>query len=475
MASLTANLILGTAGLQAQSKGLQVAGSNLNNVNTPGYSRQQAVLSAGTTIDGTYGPEATGVVIQGVTQARDTFLDQQVQTEASLTSGLTAKQSVYGQVQTALGQDINTTGQSSGVAGLSTSTSGIGGSLDDFFNAFQALSTAPSDPATKSTVIESAGELVDKINTADQNLAGVQSNLTTQIGSEVTSANQLLSQIAGLNKQIATFEVGSPGGALALRDQRESALEQLAGFMNIETKPDPSSGGQIQVFSRDATGNPVTLVDKSNVVSSISTSGSAIQAGSPPTTLALTSGSLTTELQARDGFTQSVRNDLGSLAAQLVTAVNTAANPSGSGQNILAAGTGGTLIAVDPGLTTNTLQASATGNAGGNELANAVASVANQTFSTSGGDQIDGTLGGFYGATVAQVGTALSTAGSDLEDQQLSQQLAVSNQNQESGVSLDEETTSLMQFQRAYQASAHFISVVDNLLDVVINQMGVVS
>jgi flagellar hook-associated protein 1 FlgK len=41
-----------------------------------------------------------------------------------------------------------------------------------------------------------------------------------------------------------------------------------------------------------------------------------------------------------------------------------------------------------------------------------------------------------------------------------------------SGVSLDEEAAELMKFQRAYQASARVISVVDQMLDIVVNSLG---
>ncbi len=456
----------------AQSKGLEVTGRNLANVNTPGYTRQRVDLSSGATMPGQYGPEAMGVSILGVSQARDIFLDRQVQTEKSLTASLTTKQDIYDRVQTALGQGINTTGQAVGVDGISAATGGINGELDEFFGAFQELSVNPSDVTAKATVLESAASLVEKINLADQRLAAVQSEVTEKIDSDVIGANQLLRDIAGLNEKIARYEVNSPGGALDLRDQRQSKLEELSSYMNFETRADPSGNGQIQVFARDGSGSEVPLVDKTVVVGSVSFTGSAFQAGAPPATLALTSGKLTTELQARDGFAQSVRDDLASFAAQLRDAVNTAYNPGGSGQDFFAAGTGGALISIASGLTAGTLQASATGDAGANEIANAVAAVANQKFSISGGDQIDGTLGGFFSATVARVGSALQTVGSDLEDQQLTESLALSRRDQVAGVSLDEETANLMKYQRAFQASARFVNVIDEMLDVVVNQLG---
>jgi flagellar hook-associated protein 1 FlgK len=70
------------------------------------------------------------------------------------------------------------------------------------------------------------------------------------------------------------------------------------------------------------------------------------------------------------------------------------------------------------------------------------------------------------------VGGALQSATSELEDQQLTEQLAIARREQVSGVSLDEETANLMKFQRAFQASARFVNVIDEMLDVVVNQIG---
>ena len=334
--------------------------------------------------------------------------------------------------------------------------------------------SAPIPPHTtpKTAVIESAKTLVDKINVADQRLAAVQSEITEKIGSGVANANQLLNDIAGLNEKIARFEANTPGGALDLRDQRQARLEELSTYLNFETRPNPNGNGQLHIFSRDGSGNEVTLVDKNTVVSPITFTGSSFVAGSPASALALTSGTLAVGLQARDGFTQTVRQDLAALATQLRVAVNTAYNPSGTGQDFFAAGAGSALLALAPGLTASNLRASASGDAGGNELANAVSSLASRQFSESAGDEISGTLGGFFGGTVARVGANLKTAAGELEDQRLTEQLAVSRRDQVSGVSLDEETANLMKFQRAFQASARLISTIDDMLDVVVNRMG---
>lgn len=457
----------------AQSKGLEVTGRNMTNVNTTGYSRQVLNLDSGGTYAGPNGPESMGVRITGVTQARDIFLDSQVQVEKSMTGGFTAQQDIYNRVEAALSQNIDTSSQSSAIDAAKNSTKGIGGALNDFFTAVQAWGNNPSDPAAKSPVLEAATTLVQRINDADSRLSDVQTDTTNQLNSDVNSVNQLLKDISGLNEQIGRYESGNPDSALDLRDQRQAKLEELSGYLNFETQTSASGNGQLDVIARDPSGNKVTLVAGNAVPGAISLSGSTFSAGSPPVALGLTTGSLVAKQTARDGFAQSVRDDLATFANQLQVAVNGAYNSSGTVGNFFAAGSGtGSLIQVDPNLTTSTLTATATGDAGANELAGAVAALATKKFSTANGDLIDGSMSGFYGSTVARVGTALKTASSNLQDQQLTEQLATSRRDQVSGVSLDEETANLMKYQRAFQASARYVTTVDSMLDTVVNQMG---
>jgi flagellar hook-associated protein 1 len=79
-------------------------------------------------------------------------------------------------------------------------------------------------------------------------------------------------------------------------------------------------------------------------------------------------------------------------------------------------------------------------------------------------DKVNGlSFSQFYGQMAARVGTALSdaTSGQDVQQSLLAQAKDLRQQLQ--GVSLDEEATILMQFQRAYQANSKFVSVIDEL------------
>jgi flagellar hook-associated protein 1 FlgK len=98
--------------------------------------------------------------------------------------------------------------------------------------------------------------------------------------------------------------------------------------------------------------------------------------------------------------------------------------------------------------------------------------VAHRAFSTAGGDVLDGTLGGFYSGAVSNLGQALATANSHVENQTGVEKLVRAQRDAVSGVSLDEEMADLVKYQRAFQASSRVFSVIDELLDNVVNRMG---
>ncbi|RMF03595.1 MAG: flagellar hook-associated protein FlgK, partial [Chloroflexi bacterium] len=84
------------------------------------------------------------------------------------------------------------------------------------------------------------------------------------------------------------------------------------------------------------------------------------------------------------------------------------------------------------------------------------------------------TLSEYYRAGIAELGQQAQQSVLMVENQDLLVQSLEERQEQISGVSLDEETTNLIQFQHAYQAAARVMTTVDGMLDTVINRMGLV-
>ncbi len=467
MSGLIGDLLSAASALNAHQAGVEIAGRNLANVNNPAYARQRVVLGDRVTVDGRLGPLGNGVEVLGVEQLRDRFLDAAVLGEVSQTALLTAQQSGLQRAESNLGEEVDRSGDSASIDSAGHSFHGISSALNDFFNAFDELAANPTDAGAKQVLLQKANILADKFNVTDQRLGALQADFTAQVASGARSVNLLLTQIADLNGNIAQFEIDKPGAALDLRDERQAKLEELAKFIDFKAPTIPGGNGQIQIVAKDTTGGDVLLVDKTTVRGGISFSGSTISGGAPATPLGLQGGALQGGLLARDGAVQQLRGDLKRTADQVAAAVNGAYSPAGG--NFFQVPPASGLLAVDLALNLNTLKTSATADAGANDLALAIADIARKSFSTGSGDVIDGTIGGGFTKTVSAFGESLSSVNSKLGDQALIEQMTTKQRDAVSGVSLDEETTDLMKFQRAYQASSRVIRVLDEMLDTLVN------
>ncbi len=465
MSGLFGSLNASVSAMSAQSRSIEIAGKNLANVNNSSYARQRVIYGDRGTVITPDGAESLGLEALGVQQMRDALLDRQVMREGSLSAYYTTMQSGYQGAQAGLGQTVASASSTS--SGNSSTDTGIGAALDDFFNSFQSLAANPTDTGQRQALVQGTSILTDRLQQANQNLTQTQSDLDARIGSDVTTANGLLSTIAGINAQIARFEVNNPGSAVDLRDQREAALEQLAAKVPVTVTD--TTRGQIQVSVKDSGGNDVALVTDGAVTNALGYDGTNVTAGSPPVVLALASGSIQGALDARNGAVQTIIANLNSLSSQLVTSVNKAYG----GSFFDPAGTTAGTIALASSVTPGNLQAGI-GAAGDNSIATAIAQLANQKFSTAGSppDAIDGTFATFYSGAVSNLGQALAGTNASVTNQTNIATIVQTQRDSVSGVNLDEEMANLMTYQRAFQASSRVFTTIDTLLDVVVNQLG---
>ena len=471
MSGLLGSLAANSKALSAQARAVETAGRNMANVNNVNYARQRVEFGDRGTVVTTTGPESMGLEALGISQLRDSLLDQQVLREVSLKAALDVSQSGLQKAQAGLGEQIDST--STDASSATGGSHGIAASLTDFFNAFQSFAANPTDVGERQNLVQRAGILTDRIQLTDTRLAQTQGDLTAQVTGDVATVNTDLQTIADLNDQIARLEINAPGSAVDLRDKRQAALEDLAGKISFETRPQPGSAGQIQVFAYDGAGAEVVLVDHKTVTGPVTFDGTTVKAGATATTLAPSGGSIKGALDTRDGAVQTLRNHIDTLAAQLVSSVNSAYNPTGTTGNFFdPAGATAASIKLAGGLTATNLKASDGGAAGDNTIALAVAGLASQTFSVAGGDLIDGTFSQHYSSAVTDLGQTLSGTNSRVSDQESIEKLVRAQRDAVSGVSLDEETADLMKYQRAFQASARVIQTIDSMLDTIINRLG---
>lgn len=456
--------------LNAQSVAIGVTSNNIANLNNPNYADEYVVFGTAGEVMTPQGEEDTGLQATSVQQYSDGLLNQQIMTQSGLVSSDSAQQGWLQQAQAGLGESLTNAATSTSSSSTSTTDSGLGLSLSNFMNGFTALAAQPNDSGTQQALIEQATTLTQNFQSIDQNLAQVQAAASTQAASDVTSANTLLAGIATLNIQIGAAEVNSPGSAVSLRDNREADLEKLAAILPINVKE--QSNGEDTVSTPDASGNPVVLVTQGRVQGSLAYANGMVTGGQPPTTLGLGAGSIQGAITASTGPIQSLRSSIDSLASQLVTAVNAAYNPSGTGANFFnPSGTTAGTISLAAGLNSSTLVAG-TGAAGDNSIATAVAALANTTYSTSAGDAIDGTFASYYANTVGNFGQSITNVTANLDDESNVQTLLTSQRNGISGVSMDQEMSNLVQFQQAYVASSETFNIVNQILGNEITSMG---
>ena len=449
---------------------METVGRNMANVNNQAYSRQRVIFGE----VAASGSASTGVDVIEIQQVRDALLDRQVVREKSSAAALAAETAAYERGEAAMGETISNVSDPSLAA--TTGGNSLANAMAGFFGAARQLSANPTNSTQKQMFVQTATTLTERFQFSNDRLAEVQSDLSAQVSNDVDKANLLLTTISDLNLMIASQESETGTKALTLRDQRQARLEDLAQVMNFKTTSLPDAPNQIQITATSATGVDTVILSAGTTLETLTfdDDGAAVRVASSATALALTGGSIKGHLLARDGALQTLRDSLDLLASQMVTSVNAVYNPGGAGQNFFdPAGTDAGSIQLASGLSGLNVRASVPGGAAGDgSVAQSISELDIQSFSSATGDAIDGTMGESYSAAISLFSYSLSQSRMQHENQTSVLNAVRGQRESVSGVSLDEEAAELMKFQRAYQASARVISVIDEMLDLVVNSMG---
>jgi flagellar hook-associated protein 1 FlgK len=418
-----------------------------------------------------------GVEAMGLRQNRDALLDKSVMREITSTSSLEAAKKVLESAETALGQFLDRTKDSTSIQNASgASGGGISDALTDFFNAWESFSVKPNDVGERQLLLAKAQILVDKINATDKRLEQVQKDADAQLTTDVGVVNDLLAEIAKTNEYIAKAELVRPFSAVDLRDQRQAKLEELSQYINVQFEPIVPDGlGQITVTS-----NGINLIDGKNVLGKFEYDLNSAVPTASNTRLKfnavddakdstfnlgnLPEGKLGAQITASTSDVKDARDAISLLATNLRSSINavyqkvdTINNPQFFSET-----------AAGSAITANNLKASS--KAGANDIALQIAGLGTDAIAGLGTNV---TFVGHFNKTVTIIAQELNTTNIRLEDQKLSEEMAVSNRDAFSGVSQDEEMTDLMKFQRSFQASARHVNVIDSLLEQVVNRLGV--
>lgn len=452
--------------LSVEQEATAVAGQNLANVNNPAYARQKLNVQTSTPLPTPVGNEGTGVQAVSITEVRDSILDNQIQAEGSVSGSLTAQQNALQNAESSLGEQLSSTTSSGATA--PASTTGLTSDLSNLFNAFQSLSTQPANLAQRQATVQSAQQVAGQLNSVSTGLATLRTNLNTSIGNDVTSSNQDLTDIASLNQQII-YAQGSGGTANDLVDLRQQKIEDLSGKVNLTTAAQPDGALNVSIGG-------VTMVSGGAVQDSLQTFDAGggqvlVRAQTAGTPLTLTGGSIQGSIDVRDGALATLQGSLNTLASQLITNVNGIYSggydlKGNTGQNLFT-GTDAASIGVNSSVVNDpsTFQASGTAGAtGDNAVVLALAQLANKPVAGLNNQTITQN----YAQTVGALGQALSSVNDQVNNNSSITKMLTNQRSSNSGVSVDEEMTNIIQFQKAYTASAELITTLNQMLETVV-------
>jgi flagellar hook-associated protein 1 len=331
---------------------------------------------------------------------------------------------------------------------------GIASSLEKFWGAWGDVTNGPEGAAARQSLVDQSRDVAQRINDLQSSLAGARQRAAdeyTSLAGAGGQVNQISTDLASTLNAIRSAEMtGSQPNDLY--DRRDLLLDQLSGMGQVSVTQSP--GG-----SSDVSLGGVTIVDADD------TSGIAtVPAGAFPLSFASSPGGrlgALLDLQSSTGPIASYQTDLAAMAKSLADSVNGIYGASGT--DFFTYGTGASGL---PELHLNEPAISATTLVGGLGGASDN-SIALQIEDLRGGDADKR-----YSQLVTRMGNEVAQASRSKATAQVLTDNLSDRRESVSGVSLDEEMTNIIRFQRAYQASARAMSTTDEMLDTLINRAG---
>ena len=479
MSNLLASLQSTASTLAAYDQVLQVTQNNVANASTPGYARQRQTLMA-MAFDPAYG-FAGGVRAGEVQSMRDEYAEISVRSQ-TLQLG-------------AAGQNVTSFSALQGVFDVS-GQSGIPNALNNLFSAFSAWAQSPADTVARQTVIERATDVATAFQQTASGVNKVAQSTEEQLQQTVDQVNTLAGQLRDLNAKVLNNSVANAG----LDAQVNSTLEELSQYVDITALK--QENGTVSVLLNGQT--PLVMADQQYKLTY-----NLNQPDTPPPvytdarplariqasdgkdiTAAITGGQLGALLDFRNRVLPTYvgdayqTGDLNTLAKQLASRVNelmTSGQVSDGADPVYGAPlftfdtANDTNVAqslsVDPSVTADQLGAI---DPGPPAVANGIPlALSGLSDPQAAADEVNGSsYNQFYGLMAARAGSGMNNAQSAQEVQQSAVAQAKQLRDQMSGVSLDEEATILIQFQRGYEANSRLISILSQLTDDLIKVIG---
>jgi len=462
MGGLFQGLEIGRRALLSHQVSLQTTGHNIANVNTLGYTRQRVRVAATRPNMTSIGSVGTGVSVIDIRHIRDLFLGQQYRDATKSLGQWGYKHKTLSQIESLINEPQDDS---------------LNDLLNQFWDAWSDLSTNSDSSSHRSMILAKANQLINTFHQLSGQLTALRDSIDRDLTNLTKDVNRLTSEIAVLNHQITTAELGG-SRANDLRDERDRLTNELASIIDVRTIEKANGatvvfmGAMVIVDSSDSFDIGTTIVNEGG------TSMHHIVWEGTDVRLKNLSGELAGLTESRDETIPSYIDDLNEMARTLVEEVNAIHEVGYGYQNGL---TGVSFF--DPAFTDaatirlnqdivqdiNRISASSTVD-GDNLIALQLADLRHTTVMANS----TMTINGFYSNIVGSIGIETREAGSFLSNCELLRHQIDNAKQSVEGVSLDEEMVNMVKYQHAYEAAARVITTMDEALDTVINRMGVV-
>jgi flagellar hook-associated protein 1 FlgK len=431
--------------LFAHQQALAVTSANLANANNPAYSRQVALF-------GTLPPDhrasfsfGTGVAVQDVMRIRNNVTDIQIRANNQNYYDAEKKSVVLRQIESL----------------FSEPDYGLSNLMTKFFNSWDELALDPQSLELRTSVVQSAQMMAEKISTIHQGISQTRLDNRAEASDITNRINGILKQLNTVNKQI--FEGAAVGSNVNdLVDTRDAMLEELSQYVNINVSIDENQVANVSiggVFAVDGLHYQQFEVDRNNDKLSLITTdnGAKVQlsGGSLNALLKLHNNELPKQLATLDELAISLMENVNSIHSQGFSVTD----PPLTGIDFFTEYKNGKLeinedILDDPYY----IAISEDGMSGDNAIAIRLAELKND-------EVLNGkTLSDHYSDFITSIANDLN-----LQEQNVETYSLVLTQLQQtklaySGVSTDEEMMNVMKYQRSYDAAAKLITVADELM-----------
>lgn len=429
-------------GLLAHQRAIDVTGHNIANANTLGYTRQRAELRETPPYEevGAPGGLGTGVDVAAYARARDAFIDTQVRAQAMLRAYHEVREDGLRQVERALSEPSDT---------------GLSSLLGRFWSAWQDLATTPESAATRQALVQAGAALAGGFQSLRAQLVTIDGQVQTGIALTIADLNDTVAEIASLDRQITSMVASGLAPSNDLLDRRDLLIDRASTLVNLTKTDQPDGSVTLQVGA-----STLLQAGVPTVVGSVADLGADLSSGRLAGLVALDQA-----IAGSGGYLER----LDAVASTLIQSVNAvqaggftlsgaaSADPFFTGNDATTIAVNPILLA-DPSLIAASGQANQPGN-GDNALAAA---------GLRGAAAIDGA----YAQLVTTIGSDSQDARRSAANAAVLADALESRRDSVMGVSLDEEMTNLVRFQRGYQAAARALSAMDEMLDVLVTRTG---